>query len=639
MTLHSINFSPRILYDAFGSKNIEVDSIAFAEQIKNSFDAHAKNVTLDFRDYNEDRIKILDDGVGMNEKELKENWLLVGTESKTSDEDALGGKGVGRFSLFRIANTITIITKKEGHPEYEMSLEKDTLKNLEFTKDSKIDITENKIPKHFNKNSDSGTIIILTNIKRIDFNEIFYDLHNLIQPDKKSSIPTKVHYLPKELFNEQNVMSIDEALMYAPFKCKASFVKNNLIKYHFICKIKDRILYENKNIKRLSSNFSKLDPIDLGTIDFTLYNYYFYSKYVNLLSIPQKEIQKNFLNIYQGISVYREDFKIYGHGKTDWLNLAEKRVASPSKCIDNKLSFGYVSLRRPQSDRLEEKTNREGFLKGDIYDYFKNAIELLIDEFNRDRAESISIITYGKTINKKTKNKTENKFKLIEEIVKDNLKNKKQDRPNFENNDFKNKPIDIDNTNINNHKQSKKKASNSNNQIKDIEEPKNNSNKNKQEKSAKKPRPKYSNKVIIDVSFECPESAPEKIKRIIYELQTIEHRDSKPALYAQALLLRCLIDISTQYAKKQLNLEKNKENKGKPNLLGNIKSVLNKIYRDNLLPDKKKHIKELQSFLKEDSTIEYFNGIAHDYDYRTHFKDIKEVWDKFEFYISFCIEQ
>lgn len=619
MATHNINFSPRVLYEALGYKNIEVDSIAFAEQIKNSYDAKSKNIILDFSDYHKDKIRILDDGIGMNEKELIENWLLVGTQSKIFDEKALGGKGVGRFSLFRIANTITVISKKKNYPEYQLRLEKNSLEKLDYLENSKVEIMEEKVSKYFKSEPDSGTLIILTDLKQLNMLEIFYDLYNLIQPNKFSNFPVSINYIYPSSFKKPYVMPVEDALKYAPFACKACFKSNNLIEYKFICQVKEKILYKNNNAIKLSHSFKKLMPIDLGEIEFYLYNYYFDPTFTSLLSIPQNNIQNDYLNIYQGISVYRESFKIYGHGKTDWLNLAEKRVADPTRNIDNKLSFGYISLKRPNSDSLEEKTSRESFIKGEELNYFKKSISLIIDNFNKDRVNSIDIIRNGER---------KNDFKIIHEIIQNNIDGKISEQIGDNNNEASKSHITDIKSNIVPSKSEYNNQSNIQNELH------NDSNQKQPQVSIEKPKPKYSDMIIIDPGFECIDTVPEKIKRIIYELQTLKNTEKQPTLYSQALLLRCLIDISTQYVQEKLSIETIKND-----LLGNILKVLNYASNKALLPAKVKHIKELRILIKEDETIKYFNGIVHDYDFKTHYQDIKRIWDKFEFYIEFCIKQ
>ncbi|WP_213975261.1 ATP-binding protein [Tepidanaerobacter acetatoxydans] len=621
MTKHKFVFSPRVLYEALGAKHIEMDSIAFAEQIKNSRDAEAKNIIINLADYNEDRINILDDGIGMNEEELKKNWLLVGTESKSIDSKALGGKGIGRFSLFRIAENITIISKKKNCPEYEMSIKRSVLESLDFTDNLEIEIIENKTPRYFKNNLDSGTNIILTGIKELNFKQIFNQLKNLIQPDKVASFPVNIKYTyPKLIFTEPTIMSIDDALAYAPFRCTASFISNNLLEYNFTCKVKNKIIYTKKDTKKLSSSFAELKPINLGKIDFNLYNFYFDPTFVSLLSIPQKEIQENFLEIYQGISVYREGFKIYGHGENDWLQLAEKRVANPTECIDNKLSFGYISLKRPESDKLEEKTNREGFIKGPVYDYFKEATEFLVIEFNKDRTNSIDIIRNGER---------KRDFKIIHEIILNEEKRHQTSNENIRHSNS-NKTFH-DDTDSSKSDEPPKETPNS--ESKSLKTENSDSDKEKQKPQTEKPEPKYSDKVIIDSSFICPDTAPEKIKKIIYELQTVENTFRKPTLYSQALLLRCLIDISTQYAQIKLPIKRNNED-----LSGNIENVLNYLSSKKKLLDRK-HIIRARNELRNNKTVTYFNGVAHDYNYRPNHDDIKRIWDAFESYIAFCIKQ
>ncbi|WDU77557.1 ATP-binding protein [Lysinibacillus sp. G01H] len=98
-----IKLDPRLLYEALGNKIIELDSIAIAEQIKNASDAGAENIIVDFSNFKNDVVEIRDNGSGMTLDEIKENWLLVATSNKSNDLTQLGGKGIGRFSLFRLA--------------------------------------------------------------------------------------------------------------------------------------------------------------------------------------------------------------------------------------------------------------------------------------------------------------------------------------------------------------------------------------------------------------------------------------------------------------------------------------------------------------------------------------------------------
>ncbi|AGK97125.1 ATP-binding protein [Clostridium pasteurianum] len=616
----NIIISPRIIYESLGSKNIEVDSIVFAEQIKNSYDAHSKCITIDFSNYVKDEIIIYDDGDGMDYDDIISNWFLIGTSNKLNNKKNLGGKGIGRLSLFRLADSITIITKKLKNMEYEFTVNKAQLESFNTTGDVEIQIKENKTSAFFYGENIKGTKIVLHKLKKLNFNEIFIDLQNVTTPNKKAPINIKCIY--PSFFQKTSYRDVNKSIVFAPFKCYVTFEGKTLSEYRFECELKSKVVYNNFNTNELKEKFMKLQDISLGKITVVLYNFYLAEKFCNTNSIPRDEILNNFLEAYQGINVYRENFKVYGHGKDDWLKLAEKRVNAPSKCIDNRLSFGYINLLRPDSDKLEEKTSREGFIKNEYLNYFKNAIELIVKQFNKDRFKSIKLMP---------------KNGFHDTIIDDPPKGYQ----NSEDYSKSEKHLETDDKESSNkfYEDTKNNTIININENENIENVFDNFKHDKSDKSTefedkyitvenlKKPKKIYSDKLIIDASFICPKTAPEKIKRIIYELQTINSK----FIYAQGLLLRCLIDISTQYAQSRIESIKRNNN----DLNGNILSVLNYISNNNLID--KKYLDRIRSEIKQDKIIEYFNGIAHEYNYKSNFEIIKRVWDTFEMYILFCI--
>jgi len=99
---------------------------------------------------------------------------------------------------------------------------------------------------------------------------------------------------------------------------------------------------------------------------------------------------------------------------------------------------------------------------------------------------------------------------------------------------------------------------------------------------------------------------------------------------AQALLLRCLIDISTQFYQEKHNIER-----AKNNLPSNIRKVLDYLKNHKKLDHKS--INRVRISVNKDKTTEYFNGVAHDFNYRPNFSDLKDIWNIFEPYITTCI--
>ena len=125
------------LITMLGDQLIKNESIALLELIKNSYDADASFVNVDFENFNEDmscngksEIIIEDDGNGMDRDILESAWLNPATPIKLlsknknqfTDKGRIiqGEKGIGRFAVFKLGKKIEIVTRRqkrdrEGH--------------------------------------------------------------------------------------------------------------------------------------------------------------------------------------------------------------------------------------------------------------------------------------------------------------------------------------------------------------------------------------------------------------------------------------------------------------------------------------------------------------------------------------------
>jgi signal transduction histidine kinase len=118
------------LKNIIGRDLITDDYIAVFELVKNSFDAHAKKVTITFK---KEKIIITDDGKGMDIDDINKKWLFVAYSAKKEgvEDDELkekgfdsyrdkiqakkyyaGAKGIGRFSCDRLGSKLILTTKK-----------------------------------------------------------------------------------------------------------------------------------------------------------------------------------------------------------------------------------------------------------------------------------------------------------------------------------------------------------------------------------------------------------------------------------------------------------------------------------------------------------------------------------------------
>lgn len=99
-----------------GRENIAKAEGALIELIKNTYDADASLCYILF-DTDNDCLYIIDNGTGMSENAIKDNWMVIGTENKRteylSNKNRIrsGEKGIGRFALDRLGGICELYTK------------------------------------------------------------------------------------------------------------------------------------------------------------------------------------------------------------------------------------------------------------------------------------------------------------------------------------------------------------------------------------------------------------------------------------------------------------------------------------------------------------------------------------------------
>ena len=101
-----------------GERLVGKPHIVLAELVKNSYDADATEVTINFSP-NKDLIEVRDNGHGMTYEDFKNFWMRIGTTHKKEKQSKkgrlmTGSKGVGRLSVQFLANNLEIKTVPKG---------------------------------------------------------------------------------------------------------------------------------------------------------------------------------------------------------------------------------------------------------------------------------------------------------------------------------------------------------------------------------------------------------------------------------------------------------------------------------------------------------------------------------------------
>ena len=146
-----------------------------SELIANAWDADSGEVRLDIESAADEKIIVVgDDGCGMDRKEINDKFLTVGYQRRKDAQDDLtplkkrkvmGRKGIGKLSVFSIADHVQVYTKKDGQVSgLELVVEK-IRRDIEDGRRHRPPPIAN-IPPEYRIASETGTVIVLSKLKK-----------------------------------------------------------------------------------------------------------------------------------------------------------------------------------------------------------------------------------------------------------------------------------------------------------------------------------------------------------------------------------------------------------------------------------------------------------------------------------------
>lgn len=409
-----IAFRPKArLLLQLGDQLIKNESVAILELIKNSYDADAKKVTVKIDNILEQEnstILISDDGDGMDINIIENVWMEPGSnykekifnEKKRSKLNRLpiGEKGIGRFGVHKLGNSIELVSKKEGCKEVIFSIDWRDFSNAEYLGDVKVNISERE-PVIFTGGK-TGTQIIISDLKtkltRGIVRELFRSINSLCSPFRGvDSFNVNFEIDQQEWLKD--LFDFNDIKKFALYEAEVILNGNNITYFNYqfkpwavMDKLLPRTVNSNKKIRMVSSTKNKsmtdinLNNYDIGEVKLHMYIFDRETKILDL-AISDKKGYKEYLNQNGGIRIYRDGMRIldYGEPENDWLGLDYGRFNKPGTKISNNLVIGAVELDRENSFGLIEKTNREGLVENLAYQNFKKAIYFAIEKVEQQR--------------------------------------------------------------------------------------------------------------------------------------------------------------------------------------------------------------------------------------------------------------
>ena len=140
--------------------------VVISEAVANAWDADATGVEINI---DADTITIKDNGTGMDCQDINRKYLNVGYQKRTTEVETptfhrpvMGRKGIGKLSLFSIANVITVCSNKNGEKNALVISTKDLIDAIDDDKP----YYPQELPQNQVDFNTSGTRIILSDLKK-----------------------------------------------------------------------------------------------------------------------------------------------------------------------------------------------------------------------------------------------------------------------------------------------------------------------------------------------------------------------------------------------------------------------------------------------------------------------------------------
>jgi signal transduction histidine kinase len=456
-------FKPRArLLLQLGDQLIRSENIAITELVKNSYDADASECKVTFKaiDTADGEIEIADDGIGMTPEVVTNVWLEPGADFKEAILDGnqakfefavtlpkrapIGEKGVGRFGVHKLGDSITLITKSpDSAKEVVIEINWKSFDQETYLENAKFLVTQRE-PQLFTDGK-TGTRIIVKELRKVWDIDLYKELQRNLLSISSPFLETDFIVVPvlklkdgiKQKKWESELITLNDIRDRAMWQLDCTLKGEKIVDFNFAFKppvtmigIEPRTItledlqttqmaYKLGNNKESSIN---LDQYKIGPVRIQAYLFDLDIKVLKL-SFQEPTIFKDYMAQNGGVRVYRDGMRVYDYGErdNDWLSLDKARINEPVDKIGNRNILAAVMLDRSKSKDLNEKTNREGFIESDAYVEFRRAINFAIDLFAQERnKDKLQIRKFYKT-DPKTQPMPHD-IDNLKDVIKDGLK-------------------------------------------------------------------------------------------------------------------------------------------------------------------------------------------------------------------------
>jgi len=393
-------------YRLLGRELITDRITAIFELVKNSYDANSTEVKISFFDVNpksdKSRIVIADNGVGMTLEDIRDKWMVIGTNSKRKETTSpapfnrkvTGRKGVGRFAVDKLGAKLLLKTKKQNDKKM-LCLETDwSFYETEEAYQLSMDLygeqrlftdIENRYWYEDTDDKGSRTILDITFLSDFwtenDIDRVYKELSKLIMPAYNTrQTPFSIYINAPQYKDYRDKEVISSAIEEATIKIALGY--NIAEKTQETLEIKD-----NKLVNSVMS-----EPL-CGLLG--LHIYYYDQQAKSLF----RKITNNQID---GIKIYRDgiiatpfaEYNADRNGQKDLLGIDKRRWSGFFDKIGSRDLLGWVDISSERNPDIIDATNRQDFVDNKAWQELKKFIInqiTKIEEYLKNTKEDVRI--------------------------------------------------------------------------------------------------------------------------------------------------------------------------------------------------------------------------------------------------------
>lgn len=407
---NSVSFSVDAnIINRLGRELIGRAETGVSELIKNTYDADATFVAVDFVDSNVTggTLIIDDNGQGMTKDDLIKGFMTLSSTTKIHEpvspkfkRQRAGRKGIGRFATQFLGEKLIIITQVENQ-EFAIKV---TIDWNFYSMDKELSTIENSI-EVIPKQKPYGTTLYIENLRHSwtdgQIRRVFRYISDLLQPSFLSEESTQLNlakqgdesFLVECYRTENNIRTVIadiNKLLYE--KCLAEIDGYVTEESRGFVKVKSTSFKLNDADLEISSSKTSSDIVKsyevLKNVNFKAYYFIFdrHEYYKNGITKQELNRIQSLAEEQSGIRVYRNGFRVlpYGEIGDDWLGLDRRTSRIQVGLNDanvsfnipytNKNFFGFVEIIDKEGKFFEETASREGLIENSALEELKDFI-------------------------------------------------------------------------------------------------------------------------------------------------------------------------------------------------------------------------------------------------------------------------